>query len=89
MWTKLTISAIVALGISNLAATRSEATIYSPGMGKPGLALRQATTTVEPIRVRRHSASRSTSGVRSVQQHTGTQRQGTPPTQQQRQGTPQ
>ena len=76
MWTKVTIGAIVALGISNLAATRSDATIYSPGMGKPGLELQQATTTVEPIRVNR-VGSRATRGV--PRHHSGTPRQGTSP----------
>ena len=74
MWKKVAISAIVTLGICNLAATRSDATIYSPGMGKPGLELRHATPTFEPIRVNR-VGSRATRG---VPRH-GTPRQGTSP----------
>jgi len=61
MWKKVAISAIVILGIDNLVATRGDAMISSPGMGKPGLELRQATTTFEPIRVGR---SRTTNAVR-------------------------
>jgi hypothetical protein len=71
MWKKVAIIAIVILGIGNLVATRSDAMICSPGMGKPGLELRQATTTFEPIRVGR---SRTTNAVRH---HFKTPRQGT------------
>jgi hypothetical protein len=81
---KLTISAVVTLCISNLAATPSDAMIYSSGMGKPGLELRHATTTFEPVRMGR-VGSRATRGV--PRHHSGTSRQGTSPTQQQRQGT--
>jgi hypothetical protein len=75
MWKKVAISAIVTLGICNLAATRSDAMICSPGMGKPGLELRHATTTFEPIRAR--VGSRATRGVHG--QRSGTPRQGTSP----------
>jgi hypothetical protein len=63
MWRKVAISSIVTLGICNLTATRSDAMIYSPGMGKSGLELRQATTTFEPTRVGRASSTRTTQGV--------------------------
>jgi hypothetical protein len=76
MWKKVAISAIVALGVCNLAATRSDAMVYSPGMGKPGLELRHATTTFEPIS-RARVGSRATRGVHRP--HSGTPRQGTSP----------
>jgi hypothetical protein len=75
MWKKVAISAIVALGICNLAATGSDAMIYSPGMGKPGLELRHATTTFDPIRAR--IGSKATRGVHRP--HSGTPQQGKSP----------
>jgi hypothetical protein len=72
MWKKVAISAIVALGICNLTATRSNAMIYSPGMGKPGLELRHATTIFEPIR-------RARVGSKATRGHSRTQQQGRSP----------
>jgi hypothetical protein len=76
MWKKMAISATVALGICNLPATRSDAMIYSPGMGTPGLELRHATTTFEPIR-RARVGSKATRGVHRP--HSGTSQQGKSP----------
>jgi hypothetical protein len=63
MWKKVAISTIVALGICNLTAARSNEMIYSPGMGKPGLEQRHATTIFEPIR-RARVGSKATGVIR-------------------------
>jgi hypothetical protein len=76
MWRKVAISSIVTLSIYHFTATRSDAMVYSPGMGKPGLELRHATTTFEPIRVNRVGA-RATRG--TPRHHSGTHRQKTQP----------
>ena len=75
MWRKVAISSIVTLSICHLTATRSDATVFSPGMGKPGLELRHATTTFEPIRTR-VSTSRMTKPAQTGR-HSRTSRQGT------------
>jgi len=75
MWRKVAISSIVTLSICHLTATRSDAMVFSPGMGKPGLELRHATTTFEPIRTR-VSTSRMTKPAQTGR-HSRTSRQGT------------
>ena len=75
MWRKAAISSIVTLSICHLTATPSDAMVFSPGMGKPGLELRYATTTFEPIRAR-VSTSRMTKPAQTGR-HSRTPRQGT------------
>ena len=72
MWKKVAISTTVTLGICNLVATRSDAVICSPGMGKPGVELGEATTTFETIRIGR---SRTTNAL--SRHDSKTPRQGT------------
>jgi len=77
MWRKVAISSIVTLSICHLTATRSDAMVYSPGMGRLGLELRLATITFEPIRAtRRVSTSRMTKPAQTGR-HSRTPRQGT------------